>query len=265
MNLIDTLERRFGRYAIPGLGRIIVAFNALVFVLGKFNPAMLDLLRMDPFAIRHGQLWRLVTYIFIPDTQEYLWILFVLWFLWMLVEGLEQAWGAFRFNLYYLLGMIGTTAAAFFFGAEFSNTILNLSLLFAFAWFYPDVQISLYLILPIRIKWVAWFTGALLLYSLVTKPMAMRMAIVAALVNYLIFFGPAILAKARHRHRVTGRRRQFQEASLSEEEPLHRCAVCHRSELDSPDLEFRVARDGNDYCMEHLPKPSGRSANRSTS
>ena len=52
---------------------------------------MLDL---DPARIRHGEVWRLFAYIFIPQTLSPWWILFALWFLWWIGDGLEQAWGA---------------------------------------------------------------------------------------------------------------------------------------------------------------------------
>jgi len=254
MNVIDLLERRLGRFAIPGLVRIIVGLNALVFVLGKLNPAFLAWLDLDGAAIQRHEYWRLFTYILIPQTESFLFILFALSFLWMIGEGLEQAWGAFRLNLFYLIGMIGTTLAALAFGTSFSNVVLNLSLYFAFAWFFPDVQVYLFMILPIRIRWMAWILAGLMLLNFIDGSASFRMALLASLANYLIFFGPKIVAQARQRQRVASRRRQFVEQSIPEDEPLHRCVVCRRSETGNPDLEFRVGRDGNDYCLEHLPK-----------
>ncbi|MEI8234013.1 MAG: rhomboid family intramembrane serine protease [Verrucomicrobiota bacterium] len=260
MNLIDSLERRFGRFAIPGLVRMIVLLNALVFLCSKFNPAFLLYLDLDQAAVRHGEFWRLVTYILIPQTSSYLWILFALWFLWMIGDGLESVWGAFRLNLFYLIGMMGTTAAAFLFGAEFSNSMLNFSLFFAFAWFFPDTEVYVLGILPLRIKWLAYAMAALLLVQFAAGSAALKMAMVASLANYLLFFGPEIVARLRQRRAVGQRRQKFEQAAQPEEEPLHLCAVCHRSDLSNPELEFRVARDGNDYCMEHLPKRPGSPA-----
>jgi hypothetical protein len=83
---------------------------------------------------------------------------------------------------------------------------------------------------------------------------AYRMAVVAALANYLIFFGPEIIHDARHRRDVTSRRRRFETSSRSEAEPLHKCATCGATELSDPNLEFRVARNGEEYCVPHLPR-----------
>jgi membrane associated rhomboid family serine protease len=254
MRWLDTLERRFGYLGIPGLIRIIVAFSALVFLLVRLNPDFISALDLNPERLRHGEIWRLVTYIFIPQTFSFLWIIFVLWFLWFIGDGLEHAWGPFRLTLYFLVGMIGTTAAALFFGSNFSNTMLIASLFYAFARFYPDQVIYVLFILPVKIKWVAWVSAAFLLLGFFVNSNSYRMATVAALSNYLIFFGPEIVYQARHRHEVSSRRRRFEVQSRSETEPLHKCAVCGATELSDPNLDFRVARDGEEYCLAHLPK-----------
>ena len=195
-----------------------------------------------------------MTYIFIPQTQSPLWIIFALWFLWWIGEGLEQAWGAFRLSLYFFVGMIGTTVAAFFFGARFSNSMLYASLFFAFARFYPDQVIYLLFILPVKIKWVAWVSGFFFLFGFVVGSGSYRMALVAALSNYVIFFGPEIIYEARHRGEVSARRKRYAQSSRSETEPLHKCAVCGATELSDANLDFRISRDGEEYCMAHLPK-----------
>ena len=206
MSLLDKLERRFGFLGIPGLIRIVVGFTALVFLLVRLNPGFGSFLDLDPARIRHGEIWRLVTYIFLPQTSSFLWIILFLWFLWFIGDGLEQAWGAFRVTLYFFVGVIGTTAAAF------------------------------------------------LLLGFFVNSNSYRMALVAALSNYLIFFGPEIIYEARHRGEVSTRRKRYARSSRSETEPLHKCAVCGATELSDPNLDFRVARDGEEYCVAHLPQ-----------
>lgn len=254
MSWLDRLERRFGFLAIPGLTRILVGFAALVFGLAWLAPGFTSMLDLDPERIRHGQIWRLITYIFIPQTLSPLWLLFALWFLWWIGEGLERAWGPFRLTLYFAVGMLGTTAAAFLFGSNFSNSMLISSLFFAFARFYPDEVIYVLFILPVRIKWVAWVSAAFLLFGFFANSNAYRASLVVALANYLIFFGPELIYQARHRQEVSTRRRRFELQSRSEAEPLHKCAVCGATELTDPNLDFRVARDGEEYCVPHLPQ-----------
>src|SRR5712692_6272887 len=253
MRWLDTLERRFGFLGIPGLIRIVVAFSALVFLLVRLNPDFISALDLNPERLRHGEIWRLITYIFIPQTFSFLWIVFVLWFLWFIGEGLERAWGPFRLTVYFLVGMIGTTVAAFFFGSNFSNGMLIASLFFAFARFYPDEVIYILFILPVKIKWLAWVYAAFLMLGFFLGPNSYRAALVAAFINYFIFFGPEIIHQARHRRDVSTRRRRFEEQSRGPTETLHHCAVCGATELSDPNLDFRVARDGEEYCMAHLP------------
>ncbi|HEY8902559.1 MAG TPA: rhomboid family intramembrane serine protease, partial [Chthoniobacterales bacterium] len=155
MSVLNTLEKRFGRFAIPGLIRYVVALNALVFLLNLVSPSYVYVLSLDPDAIAAGQVWRLVTWIFIPTTMSLLWIIFYLMFTWWMGDLLESTWGTFRLNLYYLVGYLGGTAAAMLFGASLGNIALNASLLFAIGTLAPNLEILLFGILPLRLKWVA--------------------------------------------------------------------------------------------------------------
>ena len=259
MTWLDKLERRIGFLAIPGLLRYVGFLTALVFVLEKVNPGYLNLLDLDPVAVVHGEVWRLVTYIFIPQMAsmlplpDWLNVAFYVLFLWWMGNGLESAWGAFKLTIFYLIGMIGTTVAAFFFGAAFSNFMLTTSLFFAFAQFYPDLVIYFAYILPLKVKWIAWVSAVILLLQIIVGSMQFRAAAICAMGNYLIFFGPSIIRDARRRRDVTARRRRFEmETRDAETEALHRCAICGATEVSDPNLEFRVARNGEEYCMAHL-------------
>ncbi len=256
MHWIDRAEAKFGHLAIPGLLRYVAGFNALCFVLIKMNPSFIGFLYLDWKLIAQGDVWRLFTYIFIPSLGGFFpgWLaaaMYVFYLIWI-GDGLEQAIGEFRVTFFYLLGMIGTTIAAFLANADPSGTLLNASLLFAFARFYPDALIWFVL----KVKWIAWGTAAFILMGFVGGPWSYRVAVIAALANYFIFFGRDIIQEARHRQEVSGRRRRFEKEVRSEEEAMHRCSVCGRTELVAPDLDFRVARDGEEYCADHLPKPA---------
>lgn len=257
MDFLDTLESRWSRFAVPGLIRVVVAFNALVFVLYKLNPAFLSVLRLDPARIAAGEVWRLFTFVFIPAIGspifDWLFVVFYLGFLWMVGEGLEQALGAFKLNIFYAIGLAGAVVTAFLFGPGYSTAMLNTSLFFAFAWFYPEMMIYIFWILPVKVKWLAWLSGAQIALGFLTGGWDYRAAVLIALANYALFFGRDILRAARARKSTAARRQRFEQQSRPEEEALHRCEVCRRTEQTDPQLEFRVSRDGFEYCIEHLP------------
>ena len=269
MSWTDKLERRLGFIALPGLLRYVAALTALVFILYMVDRHYLALIDLDINQVRHGQVWRLITYVFIPQVGGFFpdWVnaAFTVIFLIWVGDRLEEAWGAFRLTAYFLIGMIGTTAAAVFFGAQFSNTMLYSSIFFAFARYYPDVVIFFLYILPLKVKWIAWIYAAFLLLQFAAGGMAMRSAMIVAFANYLLFFGPDIIAEARQRRQVSTRRERFESDSRrATADPLHTCAVCGATELTDPNLDFRVARDGEEYCIPHLPVTSSSSSSSSS-
>ncbi|MEO6052834.1 MAG: hypothetical protein ABIP97_02375, partial [Chthoniobacterales bacterium] len=94
---------------------------------------------------------------------------------------------------------------------------------------------------------------ALLVWGALSFPFYAKVGIVVSLCNYFLFFGPAFIRGRMQQGKAAIRRNEFKQKSLPEEEAMNRCAVCNRTNLSNPELEFRVAGDGNDYCLEHLP------------
>lgn len=255
------LERRFGHLAIPGLVRIVVLLNALVYLLTFQKPELIEILTLRPDRVLAGEVWRLVTFIFIPryDADVGLNLLFMILYLnllWFMGDGLERAWGSFKFNLFYLLGMIGTAVAVFYFHAEdATGWYLNSSILFAFATLFPNFPILLYFVFATPAKWVALFSLGGVLLEFGRGDDSARVAIVVSLANYLIFFGGEWVRIWREQGRTIARRQQFHLAArIEDDETLHHCKVCGSTEATSADLEFRVAADGEEYCLAHLPQ-----------
>ena len=267
MKWIDRAEARFGHFAITHLLHGIALLCALSFILYKVNPQFFTLLALDPQLVMQGQVWRLVTYVLVPNIFSLLpfpeWFnaaFFVLFMMWM-GNGLESAWGAFRLNLFCLVTMLGITVAAFVFGAAYSQFMFTQVLFFAYARFYPDQQISLYFVLAVKVKWVAWFSAAWLAFQFTFAGNSFRGALLASLASYFLFFGREIWQEARTRSQVAARRQRFEkEAALPDDFALHRCEVCGKTETTAPELEFRVAKDGHEYCTAHLPKAAPTAA-----
>jgi hypothetical protein len=258
MKWIDRAEARFGHLAIPHLVQAIGVLSGVVFFFFKLDPSFFSILDLYADRIMAGEVWRLVTYIFIPTIGSILpspdWVNAVFYMLFMcwIGNGLEQVWSPLKVNLYCLITMVGITVAAFFFGRLFSHFMLSQALFFAFARYYPDEMITFP---PMKVKWMAWIDAGWLFFLSLTGGLSFMTALLATLIAYFLFFGREIFQGARFRQEVAGRRQRFEaSAPDAEGEPMHHCAVCGRTELMAPDLDFRVSSDGHEYCVEHLPK-----------
>lgn len=270
MSWLNWLESRVGFLAIPRLIPAIALLNLFVYILFQLDREFVLYLTLEPALVLQGQVWRLVSYIFIPavflgaqggSILQPIFLLLYVWFMIWVGNSLEHAWGAFRLTLYYFLGMVGVTVAAFLAQGE-GNTFplfINVSLFFAFATLFPNVQVYLLLFIPLKVKWMALISLVPILLMFVNADALTKVAMVISLLNYVLFFAPVAVSNARHGREVQKRRLKFTAGSVPADEPLHRCAVCKRTERDDPELEFRVARDGEEYCVEHLPKPVGKS------
>jgi len=193
MRWLDALERRIGDWSIPQFPLFIAVAPAVVYVLKLTRPEFLDRLKLNPAAIRDGELWRVFTFLFVPPWDNLLMLMLWLFVTYQFAQALEQAWGAFRFCFFYLFGAIVTAlAAVFWINAPLSNAPLNTSLFLAFATLYPDVEVLLFFIIPLKVKYLAWLTWLGVLISFIFGNNITRVGITASLANYLLFFGPSI-------------------------------------------------------------------------
>ncbi|WFR59840.1 hypothetical protein QA584_12400 [Anaerocolumna sp. AGMB13025] len=278
MNFINKLNRKYGRYAIHNLMFYIILLYAAGFFVNIINPYFYrTYLSLDIDAILHGQLWRLVTFIIQPTSSSNIFFLAIeLYLYYMIGNALENAWGAFRFNMYYLSGLLfnilSTVIIYLFTGVslDFGLLYINRSMFFAFAALYPNVEFLLFFILPVKVKHLGYIYGAFVLYqiylSFANHQYFVGVAIAVALGNFLIYFlstrnykriSPNELKrKSNYKRQVnSGRSGNVVEFRGKKTVTRHKCAVCGRTELDDENLEFRFCSkcDGNyEYCMDHL-------------
>lgn len=254
MRFLDQLESRFGRFAIPGLVQTIALLQLLVFFLFILMPAEAgaryqDFLVLDSARVLQGQVWRLITYIFVPGTANILFAIIGAMFLRWLGQGLEQAWGAFRLTLYFVGGMLAVSLGSLVFGYAATGTFLFQSLLLAFAAIYPNEEILLYFILPLKMKWIAWLDVAVVTLLVLNSPSAFWPVLFAHL-NFLVTFGPGFVQGRLQRAKVVERRSAFEQASKSAAAFFHQCTVCQKTEVDDAKLEFRVNAEGDEVCSD---------------
>ena len=254
--LLARLERTLGKYAIPNLTNYIVGGMVAVFVLAFVRPDFIAWLRLDMDGVRQGQVWRLFSYLFIPPSMSLWWIIFAISFTLFVGRSLESEWGAFKFNLYYLVGMIGTTIGAVIVGHGVGNDWLNMSLLFALATVFPEQEIMM-LIIPVKVKWLGLLSFAFLLFSVVSGDWATRVAIICALSNYVLFFAGHWRARLRDRNVAVrqGARRAGWKESAPPPRPVGRsCAICGASQDDGADIRVCSCEKcgrARSLCLEH--------------
>ena len=190
----------------------IVFLNAVAFVLIMFDTtnSILHMLMLIPSYVYGGEVWRLVSYVFIPPhTISPIFVIFVLYFYYMVGRGLEQEWGTFKFNIYYLIGYLGTTVAALLTGGIGTALYLNLSLFLAFAYIYPNFQILLFLILPIKVKYLAYFNLFFLGFTILTGSLPQKVMALVPLLTFALFFGDKISKDLKRRKQVQENRKKF--------------------------------------------------------
>lgn len=208
------LERRLRRFAISDLMKYIVIGQGIVFALLYIWPTvgvqLYNAITLTRAGLLRGQIWRLVTFVFAPPSSSPIFILFALYFYYMIGTGLEARWGKVKFNLYYLIGMLAAAIAALITGYA-GNTFLNLSLFFAYATMYPDEQVLLFMILPIKMKYLAVADAALYLYQFIVGGFSTRVTIVLCLLNVLLFLGGDLLAMIRRESKYYKTRRNFRK------------------------------------------------------
>lgn len=295
---MSRFEKKFGKYAIKNISLALIMCYGCGYLISWMNPAFLSYLTLNPYEIIfHGQVWRLVTWLIVPPESFSFFTLIMLYFYYSIGTTLERTWGTYRYNVYLFLGMIFTAVGAFvlmgygyLFGAEaiamygaenyfailasrFSTYYVNMSIFLAFASTFPNMQVLLFFLIPIKVKVLGIIYGVLLLYQFITGygdglisyggmimsaqvlTVADRFVIGASLLNFVVFFltGRSMIHLSP---KQVKRRQEFKrEVKKTVKITRHKCAVCGRTEESNPELEFRFCSkcEGNyEYCQEHL-------------
>lgn len=266
MNFFRKLEYKFGKYAIHNLMYYIILLYGAGIVMSLMNPYFYQMyLSLNAEAILHGQVWRLVTFLICPPSSGIFFNLIAMFLYYSLGTTLERTWGTFRFNVYFIMGILGHIVAAFLIyfitGVSYplSTYYLNNSLFLAFAVTFPEMQFYLMGILPIKAKWLGFFYGLTFLYEFVAGNIVARIGIGLSLLNFVIFFAltrnyksisPREL-KRKQNFKESTKKAEIQKIKLSH----HKCAICGKTDEDDKNLEFRFCskcEGGLEYCMDHL-------------
>lgn len=270
MNRIERFCYQHPRFGIPNLMMIIVFGNAAMWLLMQMDTTaqLYQLLRFSGQAVLHGQIWRIITFVFIPGESNLLWLAISLYFYYWIGSSLEREWGNGKFTIYYVSGMLLTAIYGVLLSlilrqdVVVNTTYLNLSLFFAFATLFPDVQVLLFFIIPIKVKWLAYLDAALFVLAVVTLPFPIDLLPVVAVLNYLVFCGDWLFDyfrpnRIRQRQKTVNFKREARRINREQSsKPYnHKCAVCGKTDAEHPELEFRYCSRCAGYhcfCQEHI-------------
>jgi len=265
MKLLSAWERKFRRFAVSQLTLRLIAVQVSCLVGGLIHPPLLELLGLYPDRVLSGEVWRVATFIAVPTVQHPLWAFFFYYLFYMMGTALEGSWGDFRYTLYLFIGYAATVTTSLVGGlflpspVEASNAFLEGSVFLAFAWLYPDFQLLIMFILPVKVRWlalIAWIGyGYAFLVGLQTfwqGGWLMSLTVVASVLNFLLFFGPGLMSRLNHRRRRSAWR---QKVAIPRDTPRHQCVICGITNLTHPQMDFRYCTKCADtpaYCQDHL-------------
>ena len=238
MKLMNRLERKFGKYAIRNLPLIMIILEAIGYTLSLVAPNVLNYICFSPALICRGQVWRLITWVLMPPSQLNIFTVIMLFFYYWIARMLASTWGDFYFNMYLLGGIVITDigmmiAYPVFLSVGSMSALLNISymsafvnlyyiqttILLAFAFTYPNAQVLLYFLIPIKMSWLGIFEGIMLVYSFIRAGMAApRLVILLAVLNMILYFlmtkdlrryRPSEMARRANYRKQTGQSRGF--------------------------------------------------------
>ena len=270
MKRVDLFCYKHPRFGVNNLMLYIVFGTLAVWLLGAMDTTytLVNALTFNAAAVLKGQVWRIITFVFIPQSSG-LWLFLFLYFYYFVGSTLEREWGPGRFTIYYLTGMLMTIIYGFvtYFvtGRSYfmTSNYINLSMFFAFATLFPDNVVLLFFIIPVKVKWLAWIDAAFFAWSILSSLFHLNwvgvVLPVVAILNFLLFFSSdAARIFGRVRHRTSRQTINFKKATKEAKKDkgyLHKCAVCGITDADDPNMEFRYCSKCNGYycyCMDHI-------------
>ena len=208
------LERKLRRYSISDLMKYIVIGQGIVYLLLYIWPSLgyqvYSMITLSRSALLRGEIWRLITFIFVPQVSSPIFAFFMLYFYYMIGMGLESRWGKVKFNLYYAIGMLAAVIACLLTGHA-DNTYLNLSLFFAYAAMFPNEEVLLFMILPVKMKYLALVDALIYLRAFIVGPNSARVTIILCLANVFLFLGGDLIHTIRRESQYWKTRRNFRK------------------------------------------------------
>jgi hypothetical protein len=266
MSLLDRLEKQFGPRAIAGVITSIIAIQVALYLLNLLqldlrlaNQSIRELVGLVPARVLDGELWRLVSFLFEPPETHPIWAFFYWYLLYFFANTLEQHWGPFRLNLYIFIGWLATVLVAMLVPAlrdePVTNAYLYTSLFLAFAQLYPDFELYIFFVLPVKVKWLALIIWIGFGLSVSNGGWPAFWVAAGTVADFLLFFGAQIANRARHWWRGRRFKERMRSGQSARAAFFHECRVCGLTSKMAPRVQFRYCSQCAGqacYCPEHL-------------
>lgn len=289
MSLYNKFENKFKKYEITRFWRVIVSIVVIGALIGYITPNNFysNYLSLNPKLILQGQIWRIVTFLFQPR-QGILYLLLEMYFFYWLGETLESVWGAFKFNLFYYMGIISYVVTSlllyiiFGINTSLSLSYLNMAMFLSFVTIFPNNRVLLMFIIPIKTKWIGIIDGVILAVTIIKGFMPVEIMkflpdsyyqpylksyylnnAISALIAVIIYY--LFTIKMDKKNYGTYNNKTFSRVKIKvhnnrsnltpKKEIIHRCEVCGRTNKTNPELEFRYCskcNKHNEYCTDHI-------------
>ena len=266
-NLRNKIERfcyKHPNFGISNLMKYVAIANVAFWLMNLVNPSFLQYIIFDPALIMRGQVWRIISFVFYPPNTGFL-ALLVFYFYYWIGSILEREWGSGPFTVFLFTGVLLTVIYGFVMYFVFGYRIMLdssyifLSMFFSFAAMYPDMQVLFMFIIPVRMKFLALIDAVFFLMAVLGNPFPANLMPVVALLNFFIFCAgdiksllPGKPSKSTINFRKESARIRYEQQSKLYN---HKCAVCGRTDVDHPELEFRYCSRCEGYhcfCSEHI-------------
>ena len=266
---IDEFCGRNRNFGVPGLMRFIILGSALYYMFGRFIPIFLEFIPL--YVIHEFHIWQVVTFVFTMSRSDFLFLVLAFMFAFYVGAALEQTWGTAKFSLFYLVSMVFTVVVGLavtllgvpgFYVA--TGDFMYYPMIFAFALLYPEAEVRLMMVLPLKMKYFGVISVAYIVFSLYHDYLrkgnyAGALALLMPLFVVAIFFWPEFLRVfKRGKHKTSKQTIHFNSAQREAKKAkgyLHKCEVCGETDATAPEMEFRYCSKCNGYhcyCSEHI-------------
>lgn len=238
MSFLRKIENKFPSLSFKNITLILILGQVLVFILHQLGSLPYDRIMLNWEMVMSGQFWRIFTFLFVPISESFIFIIFA-WYLYYLYgTNLENYWGSFKYNLYLLISILSTLLVSYLFPRMLlHNYYIFISIFFAFAYLNPNFELRLFFILPIKIKWLALFTFfSILGFQIFGGSLSQIVYVLASFINFPIFFARNILLHLKRGNKVM---KASIRQSVEKRKAFHQCSVCGITDLENRNLEFR--------------------------